>query len=80
MISGLRRGVNEIFAVLGCHAAFIGSYLPTFRDNQSVLCWKVKFLDFLVLEDWIDSLSRNVDNYQPMLRNTSEEGKPKIYR
>jgi hypothetical protein len=31
--SGFRRGVNEIFALLGCYAALIGSYLPTFREN-----------------------------------------------
>jgi len=33
MISGFRRGVNEVFALLGCYAASIGSYWPTFRDN-----------------------------------------------
>jgi hypothetical protein len=27
------RGANEIFALLGCYASFMGSYLPTFRDN-----------------------------------------------
>jgi len=26
MISGFRRGVNEVFALLGCYAASIGSY------------------------------------------------------
>jgi len=28
--------VNEIFALLGCYAAYIGSWLQTFRDNLSV--------------------------------------------
>jgi hypothetical protein len=36
LISVFRRGINEIFALLGCYAAQIGSYLPTFRDNPSV--------------------------------------------
>ena len=27
------RSVNEIFALLGCYAACISTYLPTFRDN-----------------------------------------------
>jgi hypothetical protein len=35
MISGFRRGVKEIFAILGCYAAQIGSELQTFRDNIS---------------------------------------------
>jgi len=26
VVSGFRRGVNEIFALLGCYAAQIGSY------------------------------------------------------
>jgi len=26
---------DEIFAVLECHASYIGNYLPTFRDNLS---------------------------------------------
>ena len=35
-ISGFRRGVNEIFGLPRCYAAFTGRYLPTFRDNLSV--------------------------------------------
>ena len=45
VISGLRRrviGVNEIFALLGCYAGFISSYLPTFRDKLSALSSVVK--------------------------------------
>jgi hypothetical protein len=40
--SGSRCGANEILAVLGCYAALVGSYLPTFRDNLSVPSSKVK--------------------------------------
>ena len=32
VISGLRLGVKKIFVLLGCYAAQIDSYLPTFRD------------------------------------------------
>jgi hypothetical protein len=30
-ISGSRRGVGEVFAILGCYAAYVGSCLPMFR-------------------------------------------------
>ena len=33
---GLRHGVYEIFGHLKCYATWIGSQLPTFRDNTSV--------------------------------------------
>jgi len=32
-ISGFRHGVNEIFAFLGCYAAQLLRYLPTFGDR-----------------------------------------------
>jgi len=32
---GFRRGVNEVFAVLGCYAVLIGNKLPTFRNSLS---------------------------------------------
>jgi hypothetical protein len=28
----------EAFAILGCYAASVGSFLPTFRERLSVLC------------------------------------------
>ena len=34
--SSSRCVVNEIFALLGCYAAYVGSWLQTFRDNLSV--------------------------------------------
>jgi hypothetical protein len=33
MISGVRRDVDEIFALLGCYAAQSGNSVPTFRKN-----------------------------------------------
>jgi hypothetical protein len=41
-ISSFRRGGNEILALQECYTAFIGSYLPTFRDNQSIRSRKVR--------------------------------------
>ena len=36
LISGFRRDVDEICALLGYYATSSGNYLPTFRDNISV--------------------------------------------
>jgi hypothetical protein len=36
LISGFRRDVDEIRALLGYYAASCGNCLPTFRDNVSV--------------------------------------------
>ena len=33
IISGFRRGANDIFDLLECNAALIGGYFRTFRDN-----------------------------------------------
>ena len=33
MISGARRDVDDICALLGCYAAYSGNFLPTFRDG-----------------------------------------------
>jgi hypothetical protein len=35
--SHFRRGVNNVFALLGRKAALVGSYLPTFWDSLSFL-------------------------------------------
>jgi hypothetical protein len=37
VISDFLRGVNWIFTLLGYYPALIGSYLPTFRDNLTVI-------------------------------------------
>jgi hypothetical protein len=59
VMSVFRRGVNEIFALLGCYTALIHSYLRKFQDNLSVSSSRVKqskknkkfVLDFLILEN-----------------------------
>jgi hypothetical protein len=64
---------TETCALLGYNAAFNGSSVPTFRDNLSVRSSTVKiskkealFLDFLILEDGTDRLSRNVRTELPL--------------
>jgi hypothetical protein len=42
VISGFRRAVDEICALLGCCAPSIGSSVSTFRDNLSVRSSRVK--------------------------------------
>jgi hypothetical protein len=42
VISGFRRDVDEICALLGCYAASSGNPLPTSRDNVSVPSSRVK--------------------------------------
>ena len=50
LISGCRRDVDEICALLGHYAASSGNPLLTFRDNLSVPSFKGQ--DFLALEGW----------------------------
>jgi len=50
VISGFCREVEEIYALLGCYAAY--------NDNS--------LLDFLTLEDGSDRLSRNVGKQLPL--------------
>jgi hypothetical protein len=42
VISGFRRDVHEICALLGYYIALSGSSVPTFRDNLSVPSLRVK--------------------------------------
>jgi hypothetical protein len=67
VISGFRRDVNEICALLGYYAALCGGYVATFRDKLSVPSSKVKkskkkktLEDFLTPEYVTDMRSRNV--------------------
>jgi hypothetical protein len=41
-ISGFSRGVVEAFALLGCYAAYVDSYLLTFRESFSFPSSRVK--------------------------------------
>jgi len=61
MISGLRRTVNHIFALLGGLATLAGSKLPTFWEILLVPSPRVNaVLDRLTHEYETNSLSRNV--------------------
>ena len=62
---GFRRGLNEMFALLRCYAAQIGSKLPTFRNNlpvpsSSVKQYKKNGLDCLTVGDGTVRLSGKV--------------------
>jgi hypothetical protein len=70
IISDFRRGVNEIFALLECHAAFNGSKSPAFRDNLSVVFQRV-VLVCLVFEGMADSLSQKTENIKRILMHVS---------
>jgi hypothetical protein len=76
MISGLRRRVNEIFAVLGCYAVLIGN-LGTDVSGQHIgpiFKNQVVFLNCLTLEVGNDSCPEtSVTNYQSTLRNIPEK-------
>jgi hypothetical protein len=67
LISGFRRDVDEICGLLGYYAASCGNYLPTFRDNVSVLSSRVKsfLLGLLTRDDGTDTLSQNVGKQLP---------------
>jgi hypothetical protein len=65
VISGFRREVDKICAVVGYYAAYSGDSLPTFRDI--LLCPFSIIKEFFTLEDGIDSLFRNVSKKLPLL-------------
>jgi len=62
MISGLRREVDDRYALLGYYAASSGNCLPTFRDN---LCGNDSFS--LMFRE------TSARNYHYSLRNNPEE-------
>jgi hypothetical protein len=41
-MSGFRGGVHEVFALLVCYPAYVGRFVPTFRDSLSVLSLRVE--------------------------------------
>jgi hypothetical protein len=62
----------EIYALVGCYAAFSGNSLLRFRNKISVPSSRV--LDFLPFEHGADRLSRTpIRNYQYRLSNDWEE-------
>ena len=78
VISGFRRDVDEICALLGCYAAYSGNSLRTFRYNLAVpsskvnnsnLCW----ISWLLKMGPIGCPETSVRNYHSTLRNIPEE-------
>ena len=76
---------SEICALLGCYAAQIGSYLPTFRDNPSVPFLKV----MQSKKNWTARLLKmgamgcpeiSVNNDNSTLRNIPEEPRSHLHR
>ena len=75
-ISGFRRDVDEIWALLWYHAAFSGISVPTFRDTLSVshswTSWPLKMGP-------IGCPETLVHNYHSKLRNIPEERRSQIF-
>ena len=72
--SGFRREVDENFVILGCYAANSGKSLPTFQDNLSVPCSRLKTGHSL--EDWTDRLSpiRRLERWGPKVSPKRRQG------
>jgi hypothetical protein len=66
-IPSFRRGVVEVFALLGCYEVLVGRWKLAVEDD---------FLDCLNLEGGTDRPSRNVSNYQPTQCNIPEDPRP----
>jgi hypothetical protein len=79
LISGVRRNVDEICALLGCSAASSGNPLPTFRDNVLVLYSGVKKSGLLdPMASWplkmgLTCSETSAKDYHSVLRNTPEK-------
>ena len=85
VISGFRRDVNEICALLEIYAAWDGSFLPTFRDNLSVPSLRAKRSAGLGLLDLKCGTDRSlvetsVRNYHSTLRKFPGEGRYQVFR
>jgi len=77
-ISGFRREVDEICALLSYYVAYSGNSLPTFRDYLSVPTWRVvKSKKTWISRPWkmetIGSPETSVMNYNFTLRNSPED-------
>jgi hypothetical protein len=78
LISGFRRDVDEICALLGYYAASYGNCIPTFWDNVSVPSSRVKSLT-VISDSWhlkmghIGCPETSVYNYHTTPRNIPEE-------
>ena len=63
-VSEFRRGVDEVFALLGCYAAHGGSCLPTFGTTLSLKMWIIACPETLGI------------NCQHMQHNNPEQQRP----
>ena len=67
-MSGFRRDVVEVFDFLGYYAAWVGSWLPTFRGQRVIPIVKGEAVQLLgpfeLLDPWRME-SRNVGNQLP---------------
>jgi hypothetical protein len=73
----------EIFALLRCYAAQIGSYLPTFRNNKSAVSSRVKQSNknaWPLKMGEVGSSETSVTNYQSIQRTIPEERKSYLHR
>jgi hypothetical protein len=79
LISGFRRHVDEICALLGYYSASSGSYVPSFRDHLSVPSSRFK-------KSWplkmgpIGCPETSVQNYHSTLSNIPEERRSHEHR
>ena len=73
--SYFRHCVNKIVTLLECYAAYIVTYLMTFRDNFLVPSSRVKQpnMEYLTLEAGTYWMSRNVGNWTTNLRCLSSQ-------
>ena len=72
LTSGFRRGVNEVYAILGYCTASIGT-MRRLGTTCHIFKGQAVQEDCLTLEDGTDRSSRNVAKYQSTLCNIPEE-------
>jgi hypothetical protein len=75
VISGFHRGVNEMCALLRFYTAQNGSFLPTFRDKQSVPSSRVKQSKKM---EPISCPEMSVRNYHSTLHEIPKEHRSQI--
>jgi hypothetical protein len=74
VISGFRRNVDDICALLGYYAILSGSSVPTFRDNLSISpIFKGQEIQEPLNMGLIACPETSVQNYDSTLRNIPEE-------
>ena len=77
VISGFRHGADELCALLGSYAPWIGNSVPAFRDNLSIPSSRVRLpkknLNHLAPVDGTDSLSPDVGTDLPIRSQKSTD-------